>query len=75
MTQIISDNIEPTGIIRTAKVLSAREAIGRGAYETPAIFDAALDNMVDRAFAETEMEEARQQLMDEAFDAMCETDR
>lgn len=72
---ITSDNLEATSVIRTAKVLSAREAIGRGAYETPAIFDTALDNLVDRAFSEVEMEEARQELMDEAFDRMCETDR
>lgn len=72
---MISDNIEPTGVIRTAKVLAAREAIARGMYESPQVFDAALDDLVDRAWSEVEMEESRQELMDEAFRQQTETDR
>lgn len=73
--RIVSDNLEATDIIRPAHIMQAREAIDRGAYDAPHIFDTALDNLVERAFSEVEMEEARLALMDEAFDEMCQTDR
>ena len=75
MSRIISDNIEATDVIRPAVILAAREAIDRGAYDAPGIFDTALDNMIDRAESDQRMQEAFEQLADEEMQRQCETDR
>lgn len=72
---IIADNIEATGVIRTAKVLQAREAVDRGAYDAPVILGLALDAMIDRAEQENRMQEAFEALADEEMQRTCESDR
>lgn len=70
-----ADNFEVIGSIRGQMVLDAREAITRGVYDSPAIFDASLDAMIDRAESEERLAAAFDELRDMAFQRMTETDR
>lgn len=45
---IWSNDIQATDAIRSGKVLEAREAIARGAMDTPERLDAAVDLMIHR---------------------------
>lgn len=72
---MITDNIETVEPVRMDKILAAREAIARGAMDTPDIFDASLDIMVDHAWRADELEQAREELMDAEFQRMTESDR
>lgn len=70
---ISSDNFTPVDGIRTQKVLDAREAIQRGAMDTPEIFDGAMDLMIDHAWNQYQLESARVELMDAEFERQIET--
>ena len=63
---IWSNDIQATGIIRSAKVLEAREAIARGVLDTPETLGAATELMIEREKLDQQYDEraAERDLMD-----------
>lgn len=72
---ITSDNLEATDVIRTGMVLEAREAVDRGAYDSDELLSQSIDIMIDEAFKEERMRQAREALLEEEFQRMTESDR
>lgn len=60
--------------IRPDKILAAREAIARGALDTPEALDIAARRMIDEAVSQYE-HELRMAAMDDEFQRMTESDR
>lgn len=72
---ISTDNFDAVDFVRGQKVLDAKEAIERGAYDVPGPLDVGLDNLIARAEAEVDAAVRLEEMRDEELQRSTESDR